>query len=215
MINIYIMFTKDSIVLAELICSSEEGICFIDTYTDETIPINNCEVEETEDSLWINGIDKLNSNHVRINAANIKVFTSVPNPEHTVVKKAKDDYTKVTEICSTDNIPINMDLFYKDVPVYQKVISMYLNKPYGDITFDELNALWKKYIEKHCLTFEEYIIAELEQATVDLYKEELLSLQSQLQILRQHEEMYGLRTKEDLTKYWPSILMPAPSFVNI
>lgn len=200
-------------LLKTLIEQSKEEFCFVETHTNETIPIKDCTVEQSETETYVRGFDYINNRFHTFSAFNIKVITNTAS-DNTFFKLQKENFIKIAEMCEAENISINPDLLYVDLPVYQKVISMSFNKKYEEITLEELKGLWKFHIEKNCTCFENYILLELDVDVNPLYKSELLSIQAELSSLKQHAELNVIKTKERLTSYWPTILMPSPCFVT-
>jgi hypothetical protein len=194
-------------------CSQKEEFCFVETHINEIIPIKDCSTEEIESVLYVKGYDYINNRQHTFPASNIKIVTTTAGGT-AFLRIQKENFTKITEMCEAENIPINPDMLYRDVPVYQKIISMLVNKKYEEISLNELKDLWKRYIEIHCTNFENYILAELSEDVNDLYKSELIAIRDQLSKIKQGTELDSIKTKEAITAYWPILLMPSPCFVN-
>lgn len=216
------MFTKDSVVLADLISLSRIGICFVDTHDNSSIPINDCDTEETEEGLWVTGTDKISNREVKILASSIKGFTNFTNPlnasgeEHYIIRKTKSEYETIKKECDLDGVELNLDIFYQDIPTHEKTISMHLNKRYDQVSLDELKTFWKSCIEKRCSVIENEIISELESEAEgqEIQTEELDTIKNIFNNIKSHEEILGINTKEELLSFWPAILTPAPRFVK-
>ena len=209
------MFTKDSIALDSLLEHSQHAFCLLETFAGDAIPVKNCKVEEVNDTLFIEGYDFLNNRHNKLMTLALKGFTYITDPTLPAATQIINHFKIVNEMCEAEEIEIDLNYYYKQIPIYQKIISMYSKTAYEDVTLNELKDIWKKYITKQCIAFESYIAIELTENTDnELYRQELEAIQSTLTLLKQHEEVSSFNTKEELVKYWPSLLMPSPCFVD-
>ena len=154
------MFTKDSVVLSELVRFSKQGFCFVETHNNDSIPMKDVEVIETNEDLFLKGLDSFNDITNTIFATSVKGFTGLDNPEHYIVEKAKYYFEDIRKFCTEENLQLNPEFLYKDVPIYEKVISLAMGKHYKDITVEELAQHWKTCIEKCCVAIENEIISD-------------------------------------------------------
>jgi hypothetical protein len=208
------MFTKDSIVLFELIRFSKEGVCFVETHSNDTIPMRNVVTEEVGEKLWLRGLDAFNDWENQVEATTISGFTGLDNPSNPMVGIVKNDYDNLKELCLEENLEVKKEYFYKNLPVYQRAISLCLDKHYETLTLNELKEFWKQSVEKYCFAFETHITSELQDESAKLHEDELQAIRDMFSAIRQHEEISSFNTKEELLSFWPVLLMPAPLFVK-
>jgi hypothetical protein len=206
------LFANDSVALMQLLMDSKEGFCFVETTTNDKIPFKDCELVEMGET-HLKGKDFINNIVNRIPISKITGTTTVGTADNILIKKETDNFLKIKEMCSAENITINASLFYKNVSIHQKIISMLLNKPYEEISLDDLKELWKKHINAYCNTFEKHIESELKEDTNDLYKTELQQILVELRVIKSFEEVNMTEDKQQLLSFWPTLLMPSPCFV--
>lgn len=206
------LFANDSVALMQLLIDSKQGFCFVETNTNDKIPFKDCELVEMGQT-HLEGRDFINNVVNRIPIASITSTTTVGTLDNNLIKKETDNFFKIKEMSKAENIPINTDLFYKNVSIHQKIISMLLNKSYEEISLDELKELWRTHINKYCNTFQEHIESELKEDTNELYRNELQQILAELRVIKCFEEINMIEAKEQLLSFWPTLLMPSPCFV--
>ena len=119
-------------------------------------------------------------------------------------------------MCIAENITINVEFLYDNVPIHEKLISMTLGKKFPNISLQELKDFWKNNITKYCLKFEDYIEKELNESPInDVFKRELLLIKNEILDIKQFKVLNKISSKEWLVAYWPALLAPAPIFVNV
>jgi len=100
------------------------------------------------------------------------------------------------------------------MPLFKKIISISINCDFDEISLDILKDFWKEHILKFTNKFEEYILSEINDSDNSSYTKELKDILKNLKNIKKFKEINTISSKENLCKYWPEILMPAPSFVD-
>lgn len=198
-----------------LILDSKKGFCFVENHDNDAIPMINCHYDDKFNPIYLHGTDFLNNKDVCIKIEDIKAYMHVDSEDHKLCKRFALHFKKLQDVCIVENLTLENVFLYKRISINEKIISYILNKNYNDISLEELKNLWISYIEKYCIKFESYIDSELTESSNDLYKTELLTIKEDLKNIKKHKEIKKIKNKEDLCKYWPTLLMPAPSIVNI
>ena len=183
--------------------------CFVYTKNNDIIPIIKINFRDDE----IIGLDFFNDLNIRIKIDSIFRYDCVPET-NSFYKESKRQFDVIKDACEIDNLKLNPDLIYKDVPLYQKIISLHLSKRYSDASISELKTLWKTKINQNCDKFLEYVDVELATCSSDLYKNELLIIKENLSNIKSNKELNSFKTKDKICSYWPDILLPAPSFIK-
>jgi len=198
-------------MLKTLVIESQTKYCFIET-NDEIIPIKDC-VEIGEN---ICGFDFYNNIQVSVNKQCIHSVYHLER-KNLMFENYQTLFNNISDHLTVHNIKIEdcRDFLYKKIPTSQKIVSILLKKDINDITLDELKQFWKTHINEYCANFIVYIDTELNEISNDEYKKEMLSIKTQLKDIQAYKELDKIETKEALLKYWPVLLMPAPSFVEV
>lgn len=120
------------------------------------------------------------------------------------------------DIYEAENLSTDGPFFYANLSVSQKVICALLDKQWDLITLEELKEFWKTRIQQACVKFEEYMESELvESKDNPQFIEELNLLKNQINDeVKSFKELEEFETKEQVCRFWPTILMPAPGFVE-
>jgi len=197
-------------MLSELIELSKTEFIFVETNTNNLIPIKNCKLN----GRLIIGDDFINNSQFGIQIDNIIGYFSIKNENHNIILKQKNHYKNLKEIIDTDNLINYTNFFYKKMPLFKKIISISINCDFDEISLDILKDFWKEHILKFTNKFEEYILSEINDSDNSSYTKELKDILKNLKNIKKFKEINTISSKENLCKYWPEILMPAPSFVD-
>lgn len=158
--------------------------------------------------------DFINNKPVSILHEDILYYYNFFNKTHKEYVSYLNHYKNIKDIAKVENLNLSDNFLYKDLPLSKKIISLYLNKNYDDLTLKELTDFWKIKIIEYCAKFESYIENEFKFSDNELYRSELLKIKESLELLKKFEELNKFKVKEELISYWPTILMPCPSFVE-
>ena len=203
-------------MIRELILDSKNKFCFVENYNNDVIPMKHCNYDDAINPVYLIGEDFLNSNkEVSIKLEDIKAYMHVESEDHTLYKRFALHFKKLKDVCAVEKLSLYSPFLYKRIPIYQKIISFILNKDFDELSINDLKNLWKSYIIKYCESFENYIDSELIENTNEFYKEELLKIKEELKEIGKFKEIKAFKNKEDIINFWPTMLMPAPSFVDI
>jgi hypothetical protein len=203
-------------MIRELILHSNKGFCFVENYNNDAIPMKHCNYDDAKNPVYLIGEDFLNSNkEVSIKLEDIKAYMHVESEDHKLYKRFALHFKTLRDVCIVEKLELDNPFLYKRIPINQKIISYILNKNYNEICLKELKDLWISYIEKFCISFESYIESELFESSNDLYKTELLKIKKDLKEIKKFKEIKAFKNKEELCKFWPALLMPSPSFVDL
>ena len=198
-------------MIKTLVIESQTKCCFIET-DKEMIPIKEC--VDTGDN--IQGIDYYNNIPVSISKDQIHSIYYLTD-ENLMFEAYQTEFNTVSDHLVVHDINIQdcREFLYKKATLPQKVISILLKKDFNDITIDELKALWKQYIKEYCDKFNAYIESELDDTNNAEYKIEMTNLKEQLKEIQTYQEIENFEDKHELIKFWPTLLMPAPGFVDV
>jgi len=202
-------------MLNDLISDSKKGLCFVENHDNDTIPMIDCYYDSKLNPTLIHGTDFLNNKDAFIKIEDIKAYMYVKSQDHKLCKRFSLHFKALKDVCVVEKLSLDSEFLYKNIPINEKIICYILNKNYNDITLQELKELWISYIQKYCNNFESYIDTELFESTNDLYKTELSKIKEDLTDIKKFKEIKKFKIKEDLIKFWPTLLMPCPSFVYL
>jgi hypothetical protein len=183
--------------------------CFIYTNNNDIIPVIKINFKQDE----IVGNDFFNSINIRIKIDSIVRYDTTPD-SNSFYKENERQFKIIRDACESDNLKLDPNFIYKDIPLYQKIISLHLSKQYNDISITELKNFWKIKINQNCDKFLGYVDSELSTCTIDMYKKELLVIKDDLLFIKSHKDLNSLETKDKVCSYWPSILSPSPNFIK-
>ena len=184
--------------------------CLVYTNNNDIIPIMQIGIRGDE----IIGQDYMASIIITIKINSIIRYDCL-DIRDTFFKYYESQIKTIKDVCSSDNLKLDPTYIYKNIPLHEKLISLYISKQYSDITISELKRLWEIKLTHSCDKFLEYVDSELSTCTIELYKKELLEIKKQLEEIKQFNVLNSLQSKEDVCSYWPSIIYPAPAFVEI
>lgn len=202
-------------MLNDLISDSKNGFCFVENHNNDAIPMIDCYYDDKFNPVYIHGKDFLNNKDASIKIEDIKAYMHVESQDHKLCKRFALHFKTLRDVCIVEKLELDNTFLYKRIPVNKKIISYILNKNYNDISLQELKDLWISYIDKYCFNFESYIDTELLDSTNDLYKTELNKIKKDLKDIKKYKEIKKFKDSEELCKFWPTLLMPAPSFVDL
>jgi hypothetical protein len=182
---------------------------FIYTNKNDIIPIIKVNVRGDE----ITGKDFINSLNISIKIDSIVRYDCISDEDSFIIEHNRE-HKILKDICDVDNLNFNLEFIYKDIPLHERIISLYLSKIYSDISLSELKKFWKLKITESCDKFIEYVNSELSTCSNDSYQFELNQIKDNLITIKSHQELNSFKSKDKVCTYWPSIILPAPSFVK-
>jgi hypothetical protein len=197
-------------VILQLIDTSIQNKCFIVTNNNDIIPAINCKINGSNMVMY----DFLHNKKVSIPHESIIYYFNYTDENNKEYISYKTHHKTLQDIAKVENITLSNKFLYKDIPLNKKIISLYLDINYDDITIEILKEFWKTKISEYCNKFELYIDNEFKFTDNDLYRSELTKIKKSINTLRKFKELNQLKTKEEIIKYWPALLMPCPSFVD-
>ena len=197
-------------MITELIDFSIKNQCFIVTKQNDIIPAINCKINGLNLVMY----DFLNDKKVSIPHESISYYFNYTDETNKEYFSYKNHYKTLQDISKVENIKLTNKFLYKDISLNKKIISLYLDMHFDEIPIENLKQFWKDKISEYCDKFELYIDNEFKFTDNDLYKSELSKIKKGITTLKKFKELNVLETKEEVTKYWPTLLMPCPSFVD-
>ena len=183
--------------------------CLVYTNNNDIIPITQIGIRGDE----IIGQDYMTSIIIKIKINSIIRYDRL-DIQDTFFKYHESQLKIIKDVCSSDNLKLDPTYIYKNIPLHEKLISLYISKQYSDITILELKKLWEIKLTHSCDKFILYVDTELSTCSNDLYKTELSTIKESLLEIKTHKLLNSFESKDEICSYWPSIILPAPSFVK-
>lgn len=198
-------------MISEVVNFSKNKEIFLVSTKNEFIPATNCRLNGEN----IVGYDFFNDKTISLNIENFNYYFYYSNKTNNEYLSLKNHHKTIQDITKSENLILNECFIYKNIPIQEKIISIYLNTDYNELSLSSLKEFWKSKIKQYCNKFNSYIESEFGETNNDLYKNELSTIKNSLDEIQNFKTIDEINSKEDLLCYWPQILMPAPSFVKI
>ena len=78
----------------------------------------------------------------------------------------------------------------------------------------DIKELWKRKIEEHKLEILKYLNSEIDANSSVYDKETVEEIKDLISNFNADDDLKLISSKEELFEYWPTLLLPAPDFVN-
>lgn len=198
-------------MISEVVNFSKNKEIFLVSTKNEFIPSTNCKINGKN----IVGYDFFNNKTVSLNVENFNYYFYYTDKNSNEYLSLKNHHKTIQDIAKSENLILDDIFIYKNIPIQEKIISIYLNTHYDELSLLNLKEFWKSKIKQYCDKFNSYIESEFSETNNDLYKNELSTIKNNLDEIQNFKTIDEINYKEELLHYWPQILMPSPSFVKI
>lgn len=189
-------------------------------------PVNNSFYNKNDSSFTL--VSHIDDKKITLNIKDIIKIESIDentdekskNTFLTRAEKLKSFYQTATEFRKSfsnfDNYFFNEDISKSDIKLAYLLefttIQGYLNDDENSLS--HIKKIWKNKIESHKTEILNYLDGEIESNDAHCDVETIQEIKDLITNFDASEELNSLKTKEEVFQYWPTLLLPAPDFVN-
>jgi hypothetical protein len=189
-------------------------------------PTNENFYNENDDSFTL--VKHIDGEKITLNSKDVIKIESIDKntdekSKNTFLKRAeklKSFYQTSTEFRKSfsnfDNYFFNEDISKSDIKLAYLLefttIQGYLNNDENSLL--HIKKIWKNKIESHKIEILNYLDGEIESNNIYCDIETIREIKDLIMNFDVTTELNSLKSKEEVFQYWPTLLLPAPDYVN-
>jgi len=193
-----------------LIETSQKQYCIAILKDNKKYPIQKC----TLIGNVVSGFDFINETLVQIPVNDIIGLAHTDDIENKQYLHLRWDFEICKDICKDLDVDYNSKYFYCFNNGFEKAFSIILDKPFQDITLQELKTFWQLHIDKFIAKFKTYIEDEISKSQDVEFNSELNTIIKNIDKICANE-LEQIADIPQLIEFWPQLLFPPPSFVKL
>jgi len=193
-----------------LIEASKTQYCIAVLKNNKKYPIQNCLVREG----LVYGFDFINEQQIQMLVDDVIGVVHTDDKESKQFLHLRWDFEICKDICKDLGVDHNREYFYCFNNGFEKAFSIILNKPFQDITIEELKSFWQIHINKFIARYKSYMADEISKSCDAAFNNELSNVIENIDVWCLNE-LERVDSISQLIEFWPQLLFPPPSFVKL